>query len=108
MTPDSQERTVGLVSPDPQAPKETPASQESQEDPEVPELKEPWGRWASQAQRDRREPQVCLVGLEVLEDPELLVFLDPKVNPDQQESDLQEFKDQRENQGSQVSQGHQD
>lgn len=108
MTQDSQERTVGPVSLVPQAPKETLASQESQEDQEDPELKEPWGRWASQALWDRRAPLVCPVGQEVLEDPELLAFLDPKVNPDQQELDLQEYKDLRENQDSPVSPGHQD
>lgn len=107
-TQESQDQTDDPVSLDPQALKETQASQESQEDQEVLELKEPWERWASQALRDRREPLVCPVGLEVQELLGHLVFPELKVNPDQLESDPQEYKDLRESQDSQVSLGPQD
>lgn len=107
-TQDSPEVTDGPESLDPQALKETQASQGSQEDQAVPELKEPWERWASQVLRDRKEPLVCPVALEDPELPDHLVSPELKVNPDQLESDPQEYKDLREMQDSQVSQGPQD
>lgn len=107
VTQDSQELMDGPVFLDPQARKETQASQGSLVDQELLEPKEPWERWASQAQGDRRELLVCLVDLEVLDSLEPLVSPELKVNLDQLESAPQEYRDSRENQGSQVSQGPQ-
>lgn len=108
VTQEFQEVTDGPVSLDPQARKETQASQESPEDQEVPVPKEPWERWASQAQGDRRALPVCLVGLEVPDSLEPLVSLELKVNLDQLESAPQGYRDPRESQDSQVSQDPQD
>lgn len=108
VTQDSQELMDDLVSLDPLARKETQASQESPEDQELPAPKEPWERWASQAPGGRKERPVCLDGPEVPDNPERQVSLDLKVNPDQQESALQEYRDRRERPDSQVSLGPQD
>lgn len=105
MTQDSLELTDGPASLDLQARKETQAFQESLEDQEVLAPKEQWEKWVSQALRDRRALPVCLVGLEVPGGPELLVSLELKVNLDQLELAPQEYRDPRESQDSQVSQG---